>query len=90
MPKTLYRRENKALLKLLKDCRAHAKLTQTQCSDALGRPQSFMSDVECGVRRLDIIQLRDLCMVFGISLEAFVVKLEQEIQRTDSSNHTLP
>ncbi|WP_428557254.1 hypothetical protein [Pseudomonas edaphica] len=41
-------------------------MTQAQCSAALGRPQSFMSDVERGVRRLDTAELRDLCLVLRI------------------------
>ncbi|WP_350298128.1 helix-turn-helix domain-containing protein [Pseudomonas putida] len=79
MTKTIYRPEYQALLVLLKRCRAHAGLTQTQCSEALGKPQSFMSDVEKGTRRLDIIQLRDLCAVLGTTLTEVVQELENAI-----------
>jgi transcriptional regulator with XRE-family HTH domain len=79
MTKTIYRPEYQALLVLLKRCRAHAGLTQTQCSEALGKPQSFMSDVENGTRRLDIIQLRDLCAILGISLLELIQDLEDAI-----------
>jgi len=67
MPKTIYRPENAVLLSLLKKYRKATGLTQVQCSKALDRPQSFMSDLESGTRRLDILQLRDLCKVLGIS-----------------------
>lgn len=50
-----------------------------ECSKALDRPQSFMSDVENGTRRLDIVQLRDLCKVLGISLPELVQELENAI-----------
>lgn len=80
MTKTLYRPENEILLRLLRDRRKAAGLTQAQCSEALGRPQSYMSDVEKGSRRLDIIQLRDLCHVLGTSLPAFVTELEASLQ----------
>lgn len=50
-----------------------------ECSKALERPQSFMSDVENGTRRLDIVQLRDLCKVLGISLPELVQELENAI-----------
>lgn len=53
---------------LLKQRRVKAGLTQSECSEALGRPQSFMSDVERGIRRLDIIQIHDLCVVLGCDL----------------------
>jgi hypothetical protein len=50
-----------------------------QCSAALGRPQSFMSDVERGVRRLDTVQLRDLCHVLGGDLVSFTKIFEQAL-----------
>jgi transcriptional regulator with XRE-family HTH domain len=79
MPKTIYRPEHVALLRLLKRYRTESKLTQAECSKALNRPQSFMSDVENGTRRLDIVQLRDLCAVLGISLSRLVQELEDAI-----------
>lgn len=74
MPKAIYRREYEIFLALLKDRRIESGLTQVECSKALGRPQSFMSDVERGVRRVDIIQINDLCSVLGCDL----VQLIQE------------
>ncbi len=79
MSKSLYRTETKVLLDVLKELRSESGLTQTQCSKALGRPQSFMSDVERGVRRLDLIQLLDLCRVFGVSLRTLVRRFETHL-----------
>lgn len=79
MPKTIYRPEHAVLLDLLKRYRKAAGLTQVECSKTLDRPQSFMSDVENGTRRLDIVQLRDLCKVLGISLPELVQELENAI-----------
>lgn len=45
----------------------------------MGRAQSFMSDVETGTRRLDVVQLRDLCTVLGITLIELVLELEKAI-----------
>ncbi|WP_397454693.1 multiprotein-bridging factor 1 family protein [Pseudomonas lurida] len=77
MPKTIYRHEHAVLLSLLKKYRNEAGLTQAQCSEALKRPQSFMSDVESGTRRLDIVQLRDLCKVLGIKLPQLTAEFER-------------
>ncbi|MGF6199804.1 helix-turn-helix domain-containing protein [Pseudomonas laurylsulfatiphila] len=79
MPKTIYRREHDVLLSLLKKYRKEAGLTQVECSKALERPQSFMSDVETGSRRLDIVQLRDLCKVLGIGLAELVDEFERSL-----------
>lgn len=84
MPKTIYRPEHQDLLRLLKTYRTAAGLTQVQCSQALNRPQSFMSDVESGTRRLDVVQLRDLCAVLGITLIELVLELEKAIDARHS------
>lgn len=79
MTKAIYRREHEILLQVLKRMRVESGMTQAQCSAALGRPQSFMSDVERGVRRLDIVQLRDLCLVLKTDLSSFTRTYEQAL-----------
>ncbi|QVX13317.1 XRE family transcriptional regulator [Pseudomonas congelans] len=59
--------------------RVKSGMTQAQCTAALGRPQSFMSDVERGVRRLDTIQLRDLCLILDSTLVSFSERFEQAL-----------
>lgn len=81
MTKAIYRREHVIFLQELKRMRVESGMTQAQCSAALGRPQSFMSDVERGIRRLDMVQLRDLCMVLGRDLVSFTQAFE------DALNH---
>lgn len=80
MTKAIYRPEYESFLQLLKHLRIESGLTQAQCSAALGRPQSFMSDVERGIRRLDIVQLRDLCAVLGTSLPDFAELYELDLR----------
>lgn len=80
MPKAIYRTEYNVFLALLKNRRIAAGLTQVQCSTALGRPQSFMSDVERGVRRLDIIQIYDLCAVLGCDVVELIKDFKNGIQ----------
>lgn len=72
MPKAIYRSEYEVFLTLLRSRRTAAGLTQVECSKAMGRPQSFISDVERGTRRLDIIQMHDLCKVLGCDLVELV------------------
>lgn len=79
MTKAIYRREHVIFLQELKRMRLESGMTQAQCSAALGRPQSFMSDVERGVRRLDMVQLRDLCLVFGNDLIGFTKSFEHAL-----------
>lgn len=83
MTKAIYRREHVILLQELKRMRVEAGMTQAQCSAALGRPQSFMSDVERGVRRLDVVQLRDLCLVLKTDLATFTAAYEKALCAKD-------
>ncbi len=80
MPKAIYRSEYDVFLTLLKSRRINAGLTQVQCSTALGRPQSFMSDVERGVRRLDIIQIYDLCTVLGCDVVELIREFTSKVR----------
>jgi transcriptional regulator with XRE-family HTH domain len=65
-----------ALLKLLKDVRTESGLIQTDLARRLGRPQNFVSLYERGVRRLDVLELREVCKALGISLGTFIKRLE--------------
>lgn len=79
MKKSIHRREYEAMLRLLREARREAGMTQVELSEALGVRQSFVSDVERGVRRLDVIELRDFCRTLGRDLGAFLAVLEAEI-----------
>lgn len=79
MEKSVYRDENLVLLRLLKQCRVEAGLTQAQFAQALERPQSFTSDIERGLRRIDLVQLRDICHVLNLDLVTFVQRYEAEL-----------
>jgi transcriptional regulator with XRE-family HTH domain len=78
--KSLYKQENEALVALIRQIRVEAGLTQVELADALRRPQSFVSKVERGERRLDLLQLRELCAACGVSLTAFVKRFEAVVK----------
>lgn len=81
MEKTIYTREYAAVLRLLRDARKASGLTQVQIAAALGQSQSFVSKIELGDRRLDIIQLRTVLRLFGVPLGEFVQNLERELAK---------
>jgi transcriptional regulator with XRE-family HTH domain len=70
-------RDNSGLLNLLKQVRAEAGLTQAAMARKLAQPQSFVSKYESGERRLDVLELRQVCRACGITLAQFVQKLEK-------------
>lgn len=68
-----------ALLRLLRTARLEAKLTQTELARRLGKPQNFVSLYERGVRRLDVLELREVCKALGISMATFMRRLEKSL-----------
>jgi transcriptional regulator with XRE-family HTH domain len=81
MQKTLYTKENQVLLLLLSDSRKKAGLTQVQLGTILDEDQTFVSKVERGVRRLDLIELDLWCEAVGLTLPAFIQRYEQMLGR---------
>jgi len=65
-------------LSLLRRMRLDAGLRQADLARKLGQPQSFVSKYESGERRIDVLELRQICMVLGVSLSEFVRRLEGE------------
>jgi transcriptional regulator with XRE-family HTH domain len=79
MPKPIHRGEYDAVRALLRQLRVEAGLKQSELSDALGKPQPYISAIETGHRRVDLIEIRDICGVLGIGLAEFVAALEKSI-----------
>jgi transcriptional regulator with XRE-family HTH domain len=77
---TANRKQQKVLLALLRELRVQADIRQVDVARALGKPQAFVSYYESGARRLDLLELRQVCKVLGISLTDFVRKLEKRLQ----------
>ena len=77
---TANRKQQKALLAVLKQLRRDAGLRQADMASKLGKPQAFVSYYESGARRLDLLELRQICGILGISLVQFVRKFEKELR----------
>ena len=71
--------QREILYELLKRTRQNMGIRQVELAKKLGVPQSFISKYESGDRRLDILELRKVCLAMGISLEEFIRKLEESI-----------
>jgi len=53
--------QQKKLLFLLRGVRVDAGLTQSELASRLATDQTFVSKYESGERRLDILELREVC-----------------------------
>ena len=63
----------------LRSKREDKRVTQVQLADKLGVNQNFISKIETCDRRLDLIELRQICQVLGISFVDFVAEVERDI-----------
>lgn len=63
------------LQELLRETRNKSGLTQVELAERLGVHQSYVSKYESGERRLDILELQDVCDACDIPLISFVKKL---------------
>jgi len=66
------------LLDLFRQIRIEAGLRQVDLAKKLRRPQSFVSKYESGERRLDLLELQQVCGALHISVTEFVRRFEGE------------
>jgi transcriptional regulator with XRE-family HTH domain len=67
---------DKKLQSLLRQLRKEAGFSQQELAAALDKPQSFVSKYESGERKLDILELRQICQKLGIDIVRFIMRLE--------------
>lgn len=72
MPKTIHTNEYHAVVKRLKQARIEAGLTQKETASKIKRPQSYVSKVEAGEQRLDILELKVFANLYKKKLDFFL------------------
>ena len=68
-----YRHRYAQFLGKLRQARLEAGLTQVEVARKLKRPQSFVSKIESGERRVDVVELSELARVYRRKLDFFLV-----------------
>ena len=79
--KSLVKNEYKILLEQLYTLRMGSGLRQSELAHKLVVPQSFISKIESGERRIDLIELREICKALGSNLEEFVKEFEKALKK---------
>ncbi|MGD0390114.1 MAG: helix-turn-helix transcriptional regulator [Tepidisphaeraceae bacterium] len=62
---------------LLRQFRIDANMRQIDMASKLDEPQSYVSRYESAEQRLDLIELRRICKVLGISLAELLERFER-------------
>lgn len=73
--KSIYSQRQIRLQQVLRNIRIEAGLRQVDLASLLGQPQSFVSKYEIGERRLDVLELEQVCNCCGVTLIDFVMRL---------------
>jgi transcriptional regulator with XRE-family HTH domain len=74
--KTVFSKLNDELASLLRDTRKKAGLTQVQAAKKLGCRQTFISKIECGERRIDVIEFIVLLHAYGVDPSKVLKRLQ--------------
>ena len=87
MDKSIFTPERDILRQILRQLRISKRLRQEDIARRLNEPQSFVSKYESGERSLDLIELRQICLATGVTLQELVRRFEEQ---TQSCNQTPP
>lgn len=80
MKKKIYIAQRNRLITILREMRIKAGLTQAELASRLTKDQAYVSRYESGQRRLDVLEVREICQAIGTSLEKFARNLEKELK----------
>ena len=81
MQKSVYSDAYQHFLLELRDVRTNADMSQEQLAAALGEHQTFVSKVERGIRRLDVVELRLWLQALGSDFPEFCGRLDARLAR---------
>ena len=73
MKKTIYTPQHKLLIEKLISAREKAGLRQEDAAKLLHKTQSYMSKLESGQRRIDLVQLQELAKIYKTPITAFII-----------------
>jgi transcriptional regulator with XRE-family HTH domain len=70
--KSVYSKDYREIIERLKEARIGAGLAQQEVADKLGKPQSYISKIESGERRLDVAEIKKLSIIYKKDVSFFI------------------
>jgi transcriptional regulator with XRE-family HTH domain len=83
--KSAFTQSNDEFRALLRELRVGKRLTQADVAERLRLPQSYVSKVETGERRMDFVETGAFCEAMGVDLSVFAKMFSQRV--TGGSAH---
>ena len=72
MSKSIYSKDYRNVIQKLKKARLDAGLKQSEVAQKLKKPQSYVSKIERGERRIDIAELKELAIIYKKEINYFI------------------
>jgi len=72
MGRSIYSKDYKKIIERLKKARIEANLSQQAVADKLGKPQSYISKIESGERRLDVAEMKKFAAIYKKPVDYFL------------------
>lgn len=72
MNKSVYTKDYKEIINRLKRARIDAGLSQQAVADKFNKPQSYISKIESGERRLDVAEMKKFAKIYKKAVDYFI------------------
>lgn len=72
MGRTIRTKEYAIFIERMRKARAESGLLQIEVAKAMKRPQSYISRVESGEYRLDILEVKEFAKLYGKKIDYFL------------------
>ena len=72
MNKSVHSEDYRQVIKRLKEARIDTGLSQQDVADKLGKPQSYISKIESGERRLDVAEMKKFASIYKKGISFFI------------------
>ena len=82
MPKSLFTKRYTIFREYLQQARIDAGLSQDELAKKMGWDQTYISKIERGVRRVDLIELMGVCDALGVDAVEFVRDLHRKFGKS--------
>jgi transcriptional regulator with XRE-family HTH domain len=72
MPRAIYKEEHQKIVEHLKQARIETGMDQIDAAQKLGKTQSYVSKIESGQRRFDVLQLKEFAKLYKKDIDFFI------------------
>jgi len=72
MSRSIYEKDYREIISRLKQARVNAGFSQQAVAEKLGKPQSYISKIESGERRLDVAEMKKFAEIYKKDISHFV------------------